>query len=56
MKVAVTAASGKLGAEIINALTEVMPKQDIIGLARTPKNAESLGVEVRRAITMILKP
>ena len=47
MKVAVTAASGKLGAEIINALTEVMPKQDIIGLARTPKNAEGLGVEVR---------
>lgn len=47
MKVAVTAASGKLGAEIIKALTEVMPKQAIIGLARTPMNAEGLGVEVR---------
>lgn len=47
MKVAVTAASGKLGAEIIKALTEVMPKQAIIGLARTPRNAEDLGVEVR---------
>ncbi|PWQ97848.1 SDR family oxidoreductase [Leucothrix pacifica] len=47
MKIAVTAASGKLGTEIVNALAEVMPKQDIIGLARTPDNAKGLGIEVR---------
>jgi NAD(P)H dehydrogenase (quinone) len=47
MKIAVTAASGELGSAIIKKLLEEMPKEHIIGLARTPKNAEKLGVEIR---------
>lgn len=46
-KIAVTAASGQLGSEIVNALVEVVGKDSVIGLARTPSKATSLGVEVR---------
>jgi NAD(P)H dehydrogenase (quinone) len=47
MNIAVTAASGGLGSEIIMQLLEQMPKEQVIGLARTPKKAENLGVEIR---------
>ena len=47
MKIAVTAASGHLGASIVNALLALIPKGNIIALARTPEKAENLGVEVR---------
>lgn len=47
MKIAVTAASGHLGSTIITTLLDKYQKEDIIALARTPKNAEHLGVEVR---------
>lgn len=47
MKVAVTAASGRLGSEIVKALVALGDTTDVVGLARTPKNAEHLGVEVR---------
>lgn len=46
-KIAVTAASGKLGGAIVQAVVEIVGKENVIGLARTPSKAESLGVEVR---------
>ncbi|MBZ0111134.1 MAG: SDR family oxidoreductase [Thermoanaerobaculia bacterium] len=46
-KIAVTAASGKLGSEIVRATIEIVGKDNVIGLARTPSNAQSLGIEVR---------
>ena len=47
MKIAVTAASGKLGEAIIQELLALHPKEEVIGLARTPEKAAHLGVEVR---------
>jgi len=47
MKTAVTAASGHLGAEIVKAAVAVLSSLNVIGLARTPEKAKSLGVEVR---------
>lgn len=47
MKVAVTAASGQLGSASLRALLEVLPRNDIVGLARTPAKAAHLGVEFR---------
>lgn len=47
MKIAITAASGKLGQEIVKIIKEISPDNEVIGLARTPKNAEHLGVEIR---------
>jgi len=47
MKIAVTAASGHLGGEIIRALKAQIGADSVVGLARTPKNAEGLGVEIR---------
>ena len=47
MKVAVTAAGGRLGSEIVKALLEHPSAPEVVGLARTPGHAEHLGVEVR---------
>jgi len=47
MKIAVTAASGKLGREIVKATCAVVGSENVIGLARTPSKANDLGVEVR---------
>ena len=47
MKIAVTAASGHLGATIVNALLAFTCKKNVIALARTPEKAAHLGVEVR---------
>ena len=46
MTIAVTAASGKLGSEIIRALSR-LGTHAVVGLARTPANAEHPGVEIR---------
>ncbi|QDV54202.1 SDR family oxidoreductase [Rosistilla oblonga] len=46
-QIAVTAASGQLGAEIVRATVEVVGAENVVGLARTPSKAESLGVEIR---------
>ena len=46
MRIAVTAASGHLGTEIAKA-TMLLPGVEVIGLARTPGNAQGLGVEIR---------
>ncbi|MEW4490345.1 NAD(P)H-binding protein [Thalassoglobus sp. JC818] len=45
--IAVTAASGSLGSEIVKAIRQHFSDETVIGLARTPANAESLGVEIR---------
>jgi NAD(P)H dehydrogenase (quinone) len=47
MKVAITAVGGQLGSEIARAVGELLPKGDVIGLARTPEKAAHLGIEVR---------
>jgi NAD(P)H dehydrogenase (quinone) len=47
MKVAITAASGQLGTEVVKAMLAEFPQQDIVGLARTPGKAEHLGIEIR---------
>ncbi len=47
MKIAVTAASGHLGKEIVKALIALYSKDVVIGLARTPENAKGLGIEIR---------
>ena len=46
MSIAVTAASGQLGAEVIGALKQ-LGEPSIVGLARTPEKATGLGVEIR---------
>lgn len=46
--IAVTAASGHLGRAIVKALTEKVGDDTIVAIARTPGNAEGLGVEVRQ--------
>ncbi len=47
MTIAVTAASGQLGSEIVRALVRIGTDEPVIGLARTPKKAEDLNTEVR---------
>ena len=47
MRVAVTAASGQLGSEIVRALVALGDGTEVVGLARTPNNAAHLGVEIR---------
>ncbi|QDV41072.1 Quinone oxidoreductase 2 [Stieleria neptunia] len=46
-KIAVTAASGQLGSEIVKAAIDEVGAENVVGLARTPAKAESLGVEIR---------
>ncbi len=47
MKVAITAANGQLGSEIVKATTLLLPRSDIIALARSPEKALHLGVDTR---------
>lgn len=46
-QIAVTAASGQLGGEIVKALCELVGHERVIALARTPEKAAALDVEVR---------
>jgi NAD(P)H dehydrogenase (quinone) len=48
MKIAVTAASGHLGAAIIKKLVEIQGADNVIAIARSTEKAESLDVEVRK--------
>ena len=48
MKIAVTTASGHLGSAIIDQLSHDIEKDRIIGIARNPKKAEHLGIEIRK--------
>ena len=47
MTIAVTAVSGQLGGEIARKLIDMSNGEAVIGLARTPGNAQNLGIEVR---------
>ncbi|GGZ25655.1 NAD(P)-dependent oxidoreductase [Echinicola pacifica] len=47
MKIAVTSASGQLGAAIVLQLIKDIGKDQVIGIARTPAKASALGVEIR---------
>jgi len=47
MTIAVTAVSGQLGGAIARNLIKSAGSETIIGLARTPANAEGLGIEIR---------
>ena len=47
MKIAITAASGQLGTEIVKAIIALLTRENVIGLARTPEKAKHLGVEIR---------
>ena len=47
MKIAVTAASGHLGAAIVKATIELAGLDSVVAVARTPDRAKALGVEVR---------
>ena len=46
LKIAVTSASGNLGAEIIKACIALIGKENVIGLARTPSKAAHIGIEI----------
>ncbi|MFD2914158.1 SDR family oxidoreductase [Psychroserpens luteus] len=46
--IAVTSASGKLGASIVKHLIHIIGKDNVIGIARTPERAKHLGVEIRK--------
>lgn len=48
MKIAVTSASGQLGAAIVLQLIQEIGKDNVIGIARTPEKAKHLGVEIRQ--------
>jgi NAD(P)H dehydrogenase (quinone) len=47
MKIAITAASGGLASAIIKQLVKQIPLENVVGLARTPEKAQSIGVEIR---------
>ncbi|WP_246073267.1 hypothetical protein [Formosa sediminum] len=44
MKIAITSASGKLGAAIVQALVKVIGQDQVVAIARTPEHAQHLGV------------
>lgn len=46
-RIAVTAASGQLGSQIVKATIEIVGRDGVIGLARSPGKAESLDIEIR---------
>lgn len=47
MNIAITAASGHLGSEIIKATAALLSAEQVVGLARTPEKAQHLDVEIR---------
>ena len=48
MKIAVTAANGKLGSSIVNELIKEIGQENVIGIVRTPEKASHLRIEVRK--------
>ena len=48
MKIAVTAATGQLGSNIVSELVKGIGKASVIGIVRTPEKASHLGIEVRK--------
>lgn len=48
MKIAVTAANGHLGSEIIDALLKTTEAENVIGIARSPEKVKQTNIETRR--------
>ena len=48
MKIAVTAANGKLGSAVVKELLKEIGKENVIGIVRTPEKASHLGIEIRK--------
>jgi len=48
MITAVTAATGHLGAAIVNATTKLLGRENVIAITRSPLKAQALGVQVRK--------
>ncbi|NJB81912.1 SDR family oxidoreductase [Wenyingzhuangia aestuarii] len=48
MKVAVTSANGKLGSSIVKNLIQLLGKDKVVGIARSPEKAAHLGIEIRK--------
>lgn len=48
MKIAVTAANGKLGSSIVHQLIREVGREHVVGIARSPEKASRLGVEIRK--------
>ncbi|SIS67903.1 NAD(P)H dehydrogenase (quinone) [Zobellia uliginosa] len=48
MTIAVTSASGQLGASVVRQLINEIGKENVVGIARTPEKAAHLGVEIRK--------
>ena len=48
MITAVTAATGHLGAAIVNATVKLLGRENVIAITRSPSKAHALGVQVRR--------
>jgi len=48
MKIAVTAATGHLGALIVDAAVAMVGRESVVAIARSPSKAKALGVEVRK--------
>lgn len=49
MKIAITAVSGQLGAAVAKKAIEELGKENVVGTARTPERAKSLGIKVFKA-------
>ena len=56
MKIAITAASGQLGAAIVHATTQLVGADSVVAVARTPAKAQGLGVEVRSGSYALMAP
>jgi NAD(P)H dehydrogenase (quinone) len=48
MLTAITAATGHLGAAIVNAVTKLQGRDNVIAITRSPLKAQALGVQVRK--------
>ncbi len=53
MKIAVTSASGKLGARIVKQLVTDLSAEQVVAIARNTEKARSLGVEVRQGKSIL---
>lgn len=48
MKIAITAANGKLGSSVVDELIKKIGKDNVIGIVRSPEKGSHLGIEVRK--------
>ena len=48
MKIAVTAANGKLGSAIVHELKKEVGAENVVGIVRSPEKAQYLGIEIKK--------